>query len=248
VSRYVIEQPPTMKTATEENIRQIYSYLYRMNTNLQVALSSLNADNFTEQGLTEVRGGASTNAEKADRQQEAMNLRSLIIKTADTVQAEMDQLEATLRGEYLAISDFGTYQETVSNEIVATANEIVQSYNYDAQIQALADAGASFQDYQVTTEQYVKTGLLYYEGAVPRYGVAVGENLTTVIEDGEVVLERSGLCATFTSDRLSFWQGGVELAYVSNNQLHIANADLGQMTMGSWRVSHTDGFTIEWAG
>lgn len=248
MSKFVIAQPPQLTGDQKRDMAQVFSYLYRMNENLQIALSSLDAGNFTTDGLEEVRGGTAAQERQAAQAQEMGNLRSLIVKSASRVEAEMDALEETLKGEYLAISDFGTYRESITNEILATAEGVVQSYGYDAQIQALADAGASFHDYQTQTEQYIKTGLLYYDGSVPRIGVAVGENLTTVIVDGEEVLTRSDLCATFTSDRLSFWMGGVEVAYVSNSRLHIAAADVDQMDVGSWRISHTDGFTVEWVG
>lgn len=246
MSKYIIEQPPKRTGVTATDLVNVYSYLYRMNDNLQIALANLGAENFTPEGLKSVQKADKEQAEK--QEQEYLTLRSLIIKTADTIQQEMDEIVQTLEGEYLAISDFGTYRESVTAEIVATANEIVQSYGYDAQLQALSDANASFGDYRTTTEQYIKTGLLYFDGAIPRYGVAVGEKLTTVVVDGQTVLSRQDLCATFTSNRLSFWQGGVELAYVSNSQLHIAAADVDRMDMGSWRISHTYGFTIEWIG
>lgn len=248
MSKYVIEQPPATSGNATRDIMAMRSYLYRMNENLQLALSSLTAENFSSTGLSQVRGDAAAKEKAQAQEQEYLALRSLIIKTADTVQAEIEELEAELHGEYVALSDFGAYQESVSNEISATATGIVQSYGYDAQLHALELAQASFETYQVTTEQYIKSGLLYYDGAVPRYGVAVGENLTTVTVDGQEVLSRQGLCATFTSDRLSFWMGGTEVAYVSNEQLHITAAEIDQIDMGNWRISHSGGFSITWIG
>ena len=84
---------------------------------------------------------------------------------------------------------------------------------------------------------------------MPRYGVAVGEKLTTVEVDGETLLARTDLCATFTADKLSFWQHGQEVAYVSNSKLYITALEiLGSITLGNWRITHTDGFTVEWIG
>ena len=247
MSKYVIAQPPQLTGEQEQDMRALYSYLYRMNENLQVALSSLNSENFTETGLTEVRG-VSPEQQAKSREQEIVSLRSLIIKTADTVRSEMDRLEMTLRGEYVAVSDFGTYTASVQNEIEATATGILQSYHFSEQIEALQAAEASFADYQQTTEAYIKSGLLYMDGDTPVHGVAVGKNLTTQIVDGVEEISRYNLCAMFTADRLSFWQGGVEIAYLSNNRLHIAQAEVDTMNTGSWRIGHTDGFSIEWVG
>ena len=94
-------------------------------------------------------------------------------------------------------------------------------------------------------------GLLYYEDTIPRYGVAVGENMTTVIVDGKEVINRQNLCATFTSDRLSFWMSNAEIAYVSNRVLHIAAAQVEEMTIHEqWKMYEDadQGLCIEWIG
>ena len=48
-------------------------------------------------------------------------LRSLVVKTADTLTQRLDTLSATLRADYLAVSDFGVYREQIAAEISATA-------------------------------------------------------------------------------------------------------------------------------
>ena len=79
--------------------------------------------------------------------------------------------------------------------------------------------------------------------------MAVGESLTQVEVDGEMVLTRTDLCATFTSDKLSFWQAGVEVAYVSNTTLYIRDLRiLGTIRLGDWEIRHDNGFEITWIG
>ena len=39
--------------------------------------------------------------------------------------------------------------------------------------------------------------------------------------DGETVVDQNNFRATFTAQRLSFWQDANEVAYVSNNRLYI---------------------------
>ena len=171
----------------------------------------------------------------------------------------------------MANSTFGTYVENAQAEFTATAQSVVQSYQYDSQlsaqqegIDALADTLGglnsaigdvntvinNLETYNITTEQYIKTGLIYFDDDnIPRYGVAVGEKLTTVEINGEIVVERSGLAATFTSDRLSFWQNEVEVAYISNNQLYINEANiLSRLFIGDWVIDRSYGFAIKWVG
>jgi hypothetical protein len=248
VSTYTFPPPSALTGAdADAKLAQLYSYIYRMNEQLRIALADINIENMTEETRETLIGNTGA-ATKKDVQTNAETLKSYIIKTANVIESEMEQLETSLASRYLARSEFGTFRESLQATIRATADAVVQSYGYSSSISDLADGIADYEDYKLTTSQYIKTGLLFYEGMVPRYGVAVGENLTTTVVNGETVLTRQDLCATFTSDRLSFWMSGVEVAYVSNAKLHINAAEIDQVDVGNWRISHTDGFTIEWTG
>ena len=139
----------------------------------------------------------------------------------------------------------------------------------DNEIEALKENVDSISDklgkYQVNTEQFIRTGLLYYEKAVidgvevsiPRIGVAIGENLTTItIEDPETgekkeVLSRQGLYTTYTSDKLSFYLNDVEVAYISNGKLYISEAEIFgfKLKTGKWLVNtESDYWNLEWEG
>ena len=252
--------PPSQTSNPQEQVKSLYSYLYRMTEQLNVALNSLTSDNFAESekealqvsGTTGMTGKAEATVGKT-----ADALKALIIKTADSIQAEMEALQLSFEGDYVANSTFGTYKEQVSNDITAGATAVVQSYDFASQLTALGDLINGVQSdadalgsYNVTTSQYIKTGLLYFDdGIIPRYGVAVGENLTTVEVNGETVIERAGLAATFTSDRLSFWQNSVEVAYISNNTLFIREATiLTNLNIGNWVIDTSYGFALRWAG
>lgn len=232
-----LNAPPQFNGTPEEQIRQVTRYLFQLQRDLNIALDGAN------QAVVQTAGQTAQTAAQKTTAEAAKSLKSLIIKTANFVKQEMDRWTLYLEGSLVSQSTFGEYQETVSNEIRATATEVVQSYNFEGLIQAL-------ETHNITTEQYIKAGLLYFDDwGIPRYGVAVGENLTTVMVDGEPVLERAGLAATFTSDRLSFWLSGVEVAYVSNNQLYIREATiLSNLNIGNWVIETTHGYTLKWAG
>lgn len=108
---------------------------------------------------------------------------------------------------------------------------------------------AAFEQYRVETEGYIRTGIVCYDGAVPQYGVAVGQNLTCREVDGETVVEQNDFRATFTASKLSFWQDASEVAYVSNNRLYITNITvLEGMSIGEWEISSENGLVIRWMG
>lgn len=249
MSGYSFAAPPAPAGSEKQQLQAMFSYLYRMNENLNVALNNLSGANFAQETRERIERATGSTEQKDALQGQYDALKSLVIKTADIVRQEMTMIVTQLDGKYLAISEFGQYQENMEATIRATAEGIIQEYGFESKLDDLSNSASEFDEYKVKTDQYIKTGLLYYDGSVPRYGVAVGENLTTVEVDGEQILERNNLCATFTSDRLSFWMGGVEVAYVSNNKLYIANVEItGQMIMGNWRLSFENGFQIQWIG
>lgn len=145
-------------------------------------------------------------------------LKALIIKTADYAAANSESFKTQLSGNYVAVSDFGKYWQKATMTIDGNEFGIRQLYDYAAGIN---------NDFAVNSQQYVKTGLLYYNGAVPVYGVGVGNIETTVTKDGETVVDQTkNELVTVTPGRVSFWQGGDEIAYLSAKKLHFPSGTL----------------------
>lgn len=145
-------------------------------------------------------------------------LKALIIKTADYAAANSEEFQTKLSGNYVAVSDFGKYWQEATMTIDGNEFGIRQLYDYAAGIN---------NDFAVNSQQYVKTGLLYYNGAVPVYGVGVGNIETTVTKDGETVVDqKKNELVTVTPGRVSFWQGGDEIAYLSAKKLHFPSGTL----------------------
>lgn len=235
--------PPSPQGTVQEQLVRQYSYLFQMAQQLNVALGQL------ESGGTAAPSGG-TAAPAAAREQQYQTLKSMIVKTADTVQRRMDQLLAKLTGEYVAVSEFGTYVERLNAYLEANPEALTQYYSFFADLQASTETvSAAFEQYRVETEGYIRTGIVCYDGAVPQYGVAVGQNLTCREVDGETVVEQNDFRATFTASKLSFWQDASEVAYVSNNRLYITNITvLEGMSIGEWEISSENGLVIRWMG
>ena len=147
-----------------------------------------------------------------------VQLKALIIKTADYAAANSESFQTQLSGNYIAVSDFGKYWQKATMTVDGNEFGIRQLYDYAAGIN---------NDFAVNSQQYVKTGLLYYNGAVPVYGVGVGNIETTVTKDGETVVDQTkNELVTVTPGRVSFWQGGDEIAYLSAKKLHFPSGTL----------------------
>lgn len=144
-------------------------------------------------------------------------LKALIIKTANYAAANSESFKTQLSGNYVAVSDFGKYWQEATMTIDGNEFGIRQLYDYAAGIN---------NDFTVKSQQYVKTGLLYYDEATPVYGVGVG-NIETTVSNGNTVIDQTkNELVTVTPGKVTFWQGGDEIAYLSAKKLHFPSGTL----------------------
>lgn len=248
-----LKAPPQFGGDLREQMQQVQRYLFQLQRDLNIALDG--ANKVVVQASGQTAGQTAQAGEQKSMAEEARKLKALIIKTANFVKREMDSWTELLEGSYLAISDFGEYREEVSQEITATATEIVNKFNYEsnlaARVEELEAENTLLKTYKVETEQYTKSGLLYYDDDdVPVYGYAVGEVLTRVIVNGEETVRREDLLSTWSSGRLNFWQGGHIVAYYANNKMYVTDGEfLNSLQIGDWIITTNSGnFEIDYAG
>ena len=182
-------------------------------------------------------------------------LKTLIIKTADFAAENSEAFKLKLSGNYVAVSDFGKYWQEASMTIDGNEFGIRQLYEFSAGVNNA---------FTVNSKQYVKTGLLYYNGVTPVYGVGVGNIETTVSNDKEVIDRTQNELLTVTAGRVSFWQGGSEVAYLAQKKLHFPSGTLeafdaklsGTVTaaagsrFGPWSISESSIYRTDntWGG
>ena len=241
--------PPAPQGSVQQQLTAQYAYLFQMAQQLNLALDGL-AGGAVSPAAGGAGGGSAASGDQPEREQQYRTLKSLILRTARQIRSEMDKVRLELQGEYVAVSDFGTYLEQLNSTIEADAAAITQYYKFFSDLQGNVEKiSAAFERYRVDTEGYIRTGIVYYDGAVPVYGVAVGQDLITVEVDGEQVVQQKNFRATYTAGKLSFWQDAVEVAYVSNNRLYISNITVLQaVTLGRWEIGGTDGLSFKWIG
>lgn len=243
----VIEKPPFLIGSDPQ---ALYSYLYRMAEQLNVALGELEG------------GGADGSARlpaalhlPAIAQTAQDELKALIVNTAETLHREMDRLETVLRSDYAAVSNqWGVYKEQMHNTITATAEGIVQQYGFTADIESLEAQASGFAQYRISTEGFIRQGFLERNAAgVPIIGIAIGQGLTGIetVVDGQRVLEldETQSCAFYTAERVSFRIGGREVAYLSNRRLYVADVQVtGGIWLGKWLLDGSDGLMVKYIG
>lgn len=239
--------------------RATYDYLYRVTEQLNLALSNLGAENFAADSTArQVLSGGMSDSQRQTMEAGLGNLKSLIIKTADAVQAEMQVLETSLESKYVAVSDFGAYQEDIAARLTATAASIEQAISYYAALSdALGGVSDEFDAYTVEVQGYIRQGIIGYEDAVPVIGIAIGRDLSVTgaqeTVDGKTydVIDTSSNMSIWTPDKLAFYINGTEAAYFSNGALYVGTVIVQQkLVVGQnrWQIDHENGLAIKWIG
>lgn len=238
MANVMFDNPPILTGAEQAQLQQLYAYMATMSQKLNEALMSITIEQMTPEAQTEIREGS---AQQQARQK--TELKSLIVKTAEIVRTEMDEIRTTLNGQVQALSEqFGSYEQDLQANITATAQGILQQYHFEERIQGLEDTDAA--GFIRKISQYVFSGLV--DPVNGKYGIAIGENVTAA--DG--TLNTAGRKATFTMDELAFYEGDTKVAYMSNNTFNITNGEIKRtLKMGNhtW-MKLTDGSLALLAG
>lgn len=239
----------------QADLAAVRSFLYSLVERLNVAFGSLENDvgvaarQAVAQSLSE--GGGENKATQSLRA-EYQAIKALILKTAHTVESEIQRVEQTLTSSTVAASDFGDYRQSIEANIVAQADSITQVIRYYEQINTSV---ASFDEYVTRTEGYISSGIVDWDGSVPLFGIAIGQNLQkdVVTVDGEEYdfIRKADFRTVITSMELAFWRDDVKVAYMSScsDRLYIPNAEItDSLTIGGWEITPTQGLTLKWTG
>lgn len=253
MGRLTLQYPPMTGGDAAQQLDGLRRYLMQMTDTLNGADWSAGAV------LTEI--SQAIDAESLAEQERKTELagyaalKTLIIKTADFAAENSEAFRLKLSGNYVAVSDFGKYWQEASMTVDGNEFGIRQLYEYAAGVNNA---------FTVNSKQYVKTGLLYYDGVKPVYGVGVGNIETTVANGSEVIDKSRNELVTVTPGRVSFWQDGSEVAYLSEKKLHFPAGTLeaysatltGKITaaagsrFGPWSISESSIYRTDntWGG
>ena len=233
---------PNITANTEQGqLLQVKSYLHQLVQELNWALTSIESGNSTN---AVAKQASSVGVSKQEMTTSYNELRSLIIKSAETVKAYSEAAEERYKSLYVAQSDFGTYTEAAEQTIIKNSKAIESFYENVQEILTDID---SLEHSLIEVSANIKSGLLYYdESGVPVYGVEVGQRTEI---DGVETFDKF---ARFTSDRLSFYdQNDNEVAYISDRKLFINHVEIkNTFRMGGFMDTvQSDGSIVtKWVG
>jgi catabolite regulation protein CreA len=234
--------PNITATTEREQLVQIKSYLYQLAQQLQWALNTVETQSTSNNVAQRPSQSVIVQAKEEDAEVTFNSLKSLIIKSADIVDAYYDEISKRLTGLYVAQSDFGTYIEETALTIEANSQGITQNYENVQQIITNIEA---LNISLLESQAHIHSGILYYDDiGHPVYGLEIGQRNTV---DGEEVFNKY---ARFTSDRLSFYdQNNSEVAYISDYKMYVTNVEVtGVLRLGAFQIDTTKGFNLKYVG
>lgn len=230
-----LEHPPRAEGSLRDQLQSLHSYLSRTSQQLQWAFETLEAGKGES-----IRLPQNLPREKSPREIFS-GIKSLIIQSADIVDAYDQQIRKRLEGEYAAASEFGTFRQETVQQLEANSQELKQLFLSEEKLQSQVDG---LEQENRSTAAYLRSGKLE-EGDFPVYGLEIGQ---TNRQNGQQVFKKF---ARFTPDRLSFFDGSnVEVAYISDFRLFITDASVaGTLQLGGrFQASFENGLIFKWTG
>ena len=240
---------PNITGVTEkEQLMQIKNYLYQLTGQLNFALKAVNSED--KNSLQNTQGNKESVAEKVTDIEEKLKnfieLKNLIIKSADVITFFEDIVTRELEGNYVTKSDFGIFQEETSNKFVETSENVTNYYESTKSIIA--------NKFELRKDNcYIKTGWLDDDNTVAGFEVGKYTEYVELDADGnEVTRYNDTGFAHFTTEEIAFFdKNRVKLAWFSKSVMHIANAQIEDtLTLGGYVIEDSDnyGIVFKWKG
>ena len=232
-------------TAKDEagQLIQMRSYLHQLVEQLNYAMKTVESGSSGAVAYQGKAASVSGGSEEINPHTTFNSIKSLIIKSADIVNAYYETINARLKGLYVSESDFGTYIEETEAKIDGNSEAITQHYK---DIQQILSDIEGFENSLIKVNAHIKTGLLYYdESGAPVYGLEIGQRTEM---DGVETFDKY---ARFTSNKLSFYDSNDnEVAYISDKKLYITHVEItGSFSFGGFVDKVTAGGVItRWVG
>ena len=243
----------TGKTPMEQ-IDQLRGFLYQLveQLNLQEDSGGKSLQKaVVDAGLS---GGDAVQEQTSTPQSTFNQVKSLIIKSAEIIDAYYTEINKRLEGVYVASSEYGEYEKKMAQEIKATSERIDQVF---ADYQSISGQVSKV----IATGANIRTGLLFTVGEETLepelgqtelvdgpniYGVEVGQ---TTMVDGKEVFHKF---ARFTSYGMTMYDDNGNLsAYITDRKLNIPHAVIkNTLTRGGFvETINADGSGVErWVG
>ena len=218
----------------DQKIKKIEKYLNELNDQLHIVLNNLELDNFTLQTQNAINISEETkNLIENDLEASIEAIKNRIIKTADEINSTLESEISVMSGQVEYISgQFGTLTDDYFKERVENALNTTDTYTTIRNLNG----------YITTSQSYIKTGNISADigSTEDKVGIVIGDAIT-----GDN--QSSNMKVVIVGDRMSFYEGTNEVAYISGKELVINKVKIQQyIYFGSYRIDVIDGIAFRW--
>lgn len=245
-----IRRPNITATTVDGQLTQMKNYMYQLTNQLNFALKA--AEDEEKKALqyssiksggaggnsTNASGGNSINSEVEDAQKTFNEIKDLIIKSADIVNAYYEEINRRLSSEYVATSVYGEYVEKNDKFVSETSTNLTEYYESVKEVKS---------DIENLSEMrkdsfYIRTGWL-------DDGKTIGG-----VELGQVSEDSTGVdtaFARFTTKKLAFYgqDGETELGSFEQYRMKIKEAEIsGDAYIRDYKLDTDNGIAFKWVG
>lgn len=262
------EKPPMLRGSTQEQVNALRDYLFRMVSSLDNAVTAPVTTGTMQvttrnDGTQVIKTGGSAEKETAAIQKNAQELKALILKSARELESYCDEKVEEYDSRYVAASDFGTFEESITSRIETTAKGVVEEYGYTAEIDSLQENIDLMQHYYTALNGEIRRGIVE-DPETGEYvtGIAISQNLQFAGEcnagdannpgDGYTYyyLTSGQTFGLYTSTGWQFWIDGYKKGWFDSvdGMLHVANIVVENMLQvgTAWQIkSAVDGSEFE---
>ena len=243
----------TLRGTPEEQLNQIYRYLFQLADQLNRAVTTAEQNVVV---LTEKARSSSVKESIQSVSERAAALMDLITANAELVTTEIGNINYELESLTSADSEFGSWRQSVNTAIALNASNIEAHYTEQLDIQSAAD---TLERYKTLMDGYIRAGIVRHDGVTPVLGIMISQDFTIGAEEQVGDETYSNISSTsfhsvFTANSLEFYDNDVKVAYITDERLYITDAIfVGKTQYGpegspKWEINYTNGFTIKYVG
>ena len=263
----MIEKPPILQGSTNDQVRALRDYLYKLAGTLDGTIQAATAmQNVTvsvdKQGRQVISAGSDVGSKTAAAiQKSADELKSLIIKSADEVYEYMDGKTEEYDGKYVAKSEYGEFTQSFNSRVETTARGVVEDYGYTEQITSLQNADIVMQQYLTDLNGQIRRGIVL-DPSTNQYvtGIAISQQLSTSGTcppldphnpgDGYTYyyLTAGQTFGLYTSTGWQFWLNGAKKGWFDSQENVLNVYDIvikGTLRIGNAVFSMSDRFDVK---
>ena len=241
--------PNIPATTTEGQMAQVRSYLTQLTEQLNFAFNSI-SNGETMESYKASQAVASGTSKEEQAKNTFSEIKSLIIKSADIVEAYYKEFGVLLEseGKYMASSEFGTFYEESYKTLVDKYDGLELKFS---DLQKVVDDKGKLVD-SLSTNASIVSGMLKYEKigeyeGVPMYGIQIGQSVKD--NDGNEIFNK---LAMLTSEGLELYgnpNSDTPSAVFKYNTMYITNAEVsGTLKLGGYQLDTSNGIAFKWVG